>query len=52
MLEGTTKVAEELLNRDLFESELLEIKIENILNLSQERKESFVELYTEFLKEK
>ena len=52
VLEGTTKVAEKLLNRDLFESELLEIKIENILNLSEEKKESFIKLYGDFFKGK
>ena len=35
-------------NVDLFESELMEIKIENILNLSEEKKNSFINAYKLF----
>ena len=48
VLEGSTKVAEKLLSQNLFESELLEIKIENILNLSKEKKAAFKKNYANF----
>ena len=50
VLEGSTRVAEKLLNQNLFESELLQIKVENILNLSEEKRDAFKETYQSFFR--